>query len=335
MVDNKTADLHAIHFSLYQFNRGFYNQNGWIPLNQITSGNRKMPDVVLPEGRWGSYLENHTKNVNIYDGRTLYKADEKKLNELEQYTDIHKNKSANQNSKWLEKSYSFLDHVSAKLSTLFPEIKAKKIKITLGFSDYGTYGSNSVLDPQEIRQSKALDIQLRLRNDEPLETLAELLVSALVKAQYQESWEKQEAVIDYIVSNILGFKVTGTLDRFSNLTPEAMAISQECTLRFGLPSSKLLMLSKDGGEITFMGKNMSNKLSPYEYELLRLLIKKRYETATFDDIASEIYKTDCDRRFTFWGITKNVQRLRGKLVDVGLPKTAIQNIRGVGFKLNA
>lgn len=82
-----------------------------------------------------------------------------------------------------------------------------------------------------------------------------------------------------------------------------------------------------------MENDITDEFGPYELRMLRLLTKNKYHTVSFDQLADEMYNVNADLKYSLWGITKTLQRVRGKLEYYGIPKDAIQNVKGEGYKL--
>lgn len=333
ILDNKLADLNAVHFSLYQIYGGFYQQNGWKLTPNLDSSKPFTSDVVFPGGDFSNYyLQSNISNFNYYDN--IFVAINSDLKYLEEITHLenHHKYRVSASSK-IKEAKIILEDTLSKCRKLFPGFAKSEFNVSLGISHYGTYGSHSIVHNNPGHRSNPVKVELRIREDEPLETLAELFVSSLVKSEYTDDWKNEEAVVDYIVKNILGIEIPGTLERLGRTNTEQSKVDYEYQKMLGLPVKPLLNVMPRQGIIELANAKINHLLSPYEFELLQLLVRNRFSTVTYDEIAREIYKTECDKRFTFWGITKNVQRLRKKLADLGLPDKAIQNVRGVGFKL--
>jgi len=79
--------------------------------------------------------------------------------------------------------------------------------------------------------------------------------------------------------------------------------------------------------------NITAEFTPYEFKALRALLKNRNKTVTFDQISEQLYGEETDIKFTIWGITKTIQRIRNKIQQHGLPRDIILNVKGQGFKL--
>lgn len=100
-----------------------------------------------------------------------------------------------------------------------------------------------------------------------------------------------------------------------------------------MPTGEVLTIDSNQNRICFLNEDISEKFTNTEKRLLNLFIQKYGKTVYYDEISEVIYHSDADVKFTLAGINKIVQRLRDKLVLLGLPRNIIVNVRSSGYEL--
>lgn len=78
--------------------------------------------------------------------------------------------------------------------------------------------------------------------------------------------------------------------------------------------------------------NVTHILSKNENSILKGLMQKPNTAFTRDEIATLLWPTDTEEHYSAWAIDQAAKRLRDKLVKLGLPPSAINSIRGVGYE---
>lgn len=352
------TEANCLYFVGYEISRGFFLKNGFYVLpntiskhnpnkyssknidkNSITNPasdsttNPTSPIIVLPP-------LNYTKAFGNVKGfrNNLHTFQTASNNELKPIISEIKNKEvfqeidSNAFSK-LKKDYENILLKTYKQATeTFKQLKGKNISITVFPSNFGSYGSFTLFD----KNLNDINIELRIRLDQPKEVLVELFTSSIVRSiiDIKANWNQSEAIIDFFVKHIFGYDdYVGTISRINKKDKNLLNKSISYLMSLNLNTGDLLKFNQESNRIILMENDITDEFGPYELRMLRLLTKNKYHTVSFDQLADEMYNVNADLKYSLWGITKTLQRVRGKLEYYGIPKDAIQNVKGEGYKL--
>jgi DNA-binding response OmpR family regulator len=152
---------------------------------------------------------------------------------------------------------------------------------------------------------------------------------------WQQDWEKNEYLVDFLLKHT----------QIANLIPQYQGTLQ--TLKsyelgeYAIESKKYLeelgfftqsRLCKIEGKIQ-IDSNIMSGLTKSQFDLLSLLIEKRNQLVTFDEIGKVLWQNDFTEKYSPWAIAKHIQGLREKLRLVGLNSNSIQTYRKQGVVL--
>jgi len=164
----------------------------------------------------------------------------------------------------------------------------------------------------------------------PFKNCLFLCVAEFIK----KGWRETMAVGDFYCKQILNLpNMKTTLDIVGNQDTKRYKESLEYILSLGFNLANILEYKKQENCIYYNTKNITNKFSNYEFETLKIFLLNPNKIVTFDNIAKHMYGDKADEKFSMWGITKNIQRVRNKLEEIGLTKKIITNVKGKGFKI--
>lgn len=330
-----TEALRVIH-DLYHLNKGFYLANGWYPVEytnsplsndvcfakiQYNNLNTQIQEICKYRSANHFKISNDTL-IKIFENELLTSGSFIKINEV-QLNKYHKN------------VVKVLKPAITKASSTFSHLKNKKINVNVSPTHFGTCGSFSYASLGELQQNKDIDVTIYIRLDQKVENTIEYLASSLSRGFIDHlPWQCTEAVSDFITKYVFDYTDhTPTLDKVKQFSPQRLQNSLTFLHKNKLPTGKLLEYNDMEHKIYLLGQNISKELTQYEFRALRQLIKNTGTTVTFDELSAGLYKTDADEKFTFWGITKTIQRVRNKLEKLGVPREQIVNVKGQGFKL--
>jgi len=322
----------------------FYIKNGWYVLPNKKANFKYPNSVILPELKYRDllgfgidfnspylYANDSTK---VTDNKNLQKIVNKALLENNLYTPISK-----KDLTTLSKKYNkLLIPAIAKIQQTFEIFKDHTFEIEVVPTHFGVCLSFDVVRDNELKK-KHHKIRITKRIDVPdvnlLEGLASSISRGLIEQEISPSWRETEAVSDFITKFILDGKTfvptLKTVDDYKNV--EVLNQSIRYLISLQTPTGVPFNYVKDSNSIILFSNNITSDFTPYEFRVLRALLEHRNKAVSFDQISEEVYKVDADIKFTLWGITKTVQRLRDKLEEHGLPREMISNVRGEGFKL--
>lgn len=329
------TEAQRIYFELgYVFNE-FFVENQWYVLP--TLGNYKIDDpvVILPRLNYFEILDGiKTFKFNEDDFKKEdYKVIKKTQNALiktRQFKKIDDKKLKAMETRWQKMLLPILEKAQHSLYYL----KNKKTNITIKPSNFGTCGSFSLFDVAK----ENVGFEVRPRLDQKPEEIVELVTSSLTRSALKDNpnvkWRETEAVSDFFTQYVFGVKNhSWTLDKVTKRKPDLLRKSTRYLMELGLPTGELLKYNSKKNKITLINDDITDVLAPYEFRLLRGLIENRNTTLSYNYMAEELYNSHADVKFSLWGITKTVQRVRDKLEDLGVPRETIINVKGEGFKL--
>jgi DNA-binding winged helix-turn-helix (wHTH) protein len=320
---------------------GFYIENGWYVLPCLKKYQKVNSSVLLPTLNYldilGSY-KSISSNKKYKDNSENTVTNKQLLNKVE--SEIIKSKvfvplDKSKLNK-LEKEYSkLLLPAIRQIKQSIPIYKDIDFNICVKPTHFGVCMSFDSIKQKDF-EKKFVDICITVRLDWPIEQVLEGLASSVSRGLIEatNTWRETEAVSDFITKYVLGaYNVKGTINSVSKRDDKLLHKSIEYLLSLQAPINLPLNFNADQNVISYYGENVTNHFSPYEFRVLKMLITNKNKTVSIDEISEGIYKTNADLKFTLWGITKTVQRVRDKLEEIGVPRTMIQNVKGEGFKL--
>lgn len=235
----------------------------------------------------------------------------------------------------LEKNFKKIkDAFFDDLATLSNVLGFKELnKIKIFPTKFGTKNSFTVLHKGKI--------EIYLRDDTNVSNIIHSIICALTRekllTKYSAMWQEAQMVADYIVleSNIskyLSKDFTTALHatkkaQFSDKTIE----TQNKLLKHIGFLTKKPEFRVENNQI-FYGKTHIKGLSYFEEYALTKMIHRRGEIINHDDVFDYLcVNTD---EFSFYAISKSIERLRRKLEQNNIPSNVIRTVRGEGYMLS-
>lgn len=182
-------------------------------------------------------------------------------------------------------------------------------------------------------------LSVNIRFDMDISHLAEAIISgALMHRLYDQGydWQEKEAFVDILLTE------TGFSQLFPNYHPTLNLISTKDTGQLAVDSQHYLksmgittnnIFSVVNNQVVIDGKTIINTLTGTEQELLKLFITNKNTVCNSELISRVIWAEDADEKYSPWAIAKTIQRLRNKLVDLGVSPQFIQAKRKEGYVL--
>jgi len=340
---SKTTEAKRIAHTLYGVLTGFYITNKWYVFSSKIAKSKMQSVVLLPRLNY-SKIQNTINAKKLKEKRGV-KADdsgifvkdkkiisfiEKELEKSGQFSAM----SDKQLNEFETKCRQILVPAIKKTKLLIPLLANSNFNITVKPSNFGVYLSFDKIEYD--KDINNIDISITLRNDQDPQYILEGLASSISRqlVELYSNWRETEAVSDFFTKYVFGFsEFKGTLEAVNKIDYKLLNKSVDYLLSINAPTGLPLEYNLARNLITFYGKDITPILSPYEFRVLKVLIINRNKTVTFDQISDYIYKENVDLKFTLWGITKTIQRVRDKLEELGVPRSVIQNVKGEGFKL--
>lgn len=241
---------------------------------------------------------------------------------------INKNLLTEFEEKWQVVQKDFIRFATE----LFPDTLKTIDQVEVRLTNFGSIGSWNILGENNNKSV------CYIRKDADISHLAESILTQLFYKhmfEYQMSWEGIESTVDYLISK----SILSTLFQSYKPTMQGIKLASNKTK---LDSEKYIetlevpnyqaKLKTINDKFYINEKNIDNKLTKNEHKILKLLIKNTQEIVTIDKIAETIWTYDEDK-FSLWAINKQMQRLRKKLTDNGMPLNCITVVRGRGYIL--
>lgn len=332
------TEANKLLHDLQQLYSGFYLKNGWYPLPLGTKTKFTDSSVIFPTFDY-SKISVFYKNKKLVEDSNQFEGRNTELLELAKSQLSESNlfiKISNAKLKKLEADYTkVLKPSILKLKKSFGYLKGTKLNIQISPTQFGTCGSFNHPYKEDFLTNSDINLVFYLRVGQPADQVKEYLASSLTRGFVNHlEWKCTEAVSDFITEHILDSKThVPTLDRISKVNKTSLKKSLKFLRTYNLPTGKVLDYFENENKIILLGENITTKFTQYEFRTLRELILKKGTVATFDDLSNCLYKAEIGEKFTFWGITKTIQRIRDKLELLGVPREQIVNVKGQGFKL--
>jgi len=314
---------------------GFYIQNGWAVLDDINTKNYLYENsIILPRLDYAKILtKNYPKKI------TNSELSNKVVLQLVQ-KELFKKLTAKYLLKLEKDTTGLVLSALDRLVDLIPFYKGHTFEVEIIPTHFGVYMSFKTLRGKKLN-SKHHKIQITKRVDAPYGTILEGLASSITKGLLEKeyskkvSWRETEMVSDFITKFVLNakdFKTTlNVVDQEENIKLRSKGL--EYLKILNLPSGINFSYDEKENKLKLFNKDITKDFSPYEFKVLKVLVVNANHKVSFDAFSKELYGVEDSLKFSFWGISKLIQRVRNKLNLYGLPENTIVNVRGFGFKL--
>lgn len=177
-----------------------------------------------------------------------------------------------------------------------------------------------------------------LRQDMGVAEIIEGLLSSLLfpdMKRFNFSWENRESVADFFVYLLVQKGIlpgsTLTMKSLKELKPELIAESGRYMHRLGLVIEKPFLLER--GQVFFNHHSLVGIVTAQQLKLLKLLVRRSGELISYDQLGDVLWQDDPDS-FSLEALTKQMQRLRGVLLEHGVDGRHLEVVRGTGYILH-
>ncbi len=198
------------------------------------------------------------------------------------------------------------------------------------FVDVGRLGTVSSASWTETRYY--------LRVDRSVADLAAMIVNQVMYVQRKQlgvTWTKREALMDFIMTRPVMKRLFPDFDPvFTQLSrvPVALRRESEAYVR----SLGIVETNKEfervGVKIKVKGKEVGKEMSKSEKKILSCFIDHLGDLVTYDDLADMLWGAGEFK--SFWALNKIVERLRLKLIKLGIEGNRLESVRGQGYLLS-
>lgn len=219
------------------------------------------------------------------------------------------------------------------LFTLFPAYSTKVDSVNIYITQYGPISSFNVLRGSD----KTIHIYLRL--DATIDNLVWAILVNIFRGKMQDelkfTWSETEAVIDWLIQeSSLNPNITKTKAVMTSLRKSQLASltqkSREYLTKLGFAKTDNPW-TKSGNSIYYSGTEIIG-LTTRQQKLLEVLLAKRGQTVTYDELALVMWPNGED--FSLWAIVKEIARVRKCLKSAGINHPVLQSHRKLGYSLN-
>lgn len=310
----------------------FYLRNNWYVIRPNGNNNTKQSTVYLPELRYERYnieeiIKKSSQENFLFDEHSIIEPIEKDIKKELYFKDL-----GNTEMKKLHAEYKkVVQETLNRAVNVIEYLKDKDFLINIYPTNFGTCGSFTKVSLSKL-ENKTITIDLFNRLDQPAENIKELIVSAITRGKVIGKWENTEAVSDFLTKHVFGYtEHYPTIRKIRKTKPKLLEQSIKYLREINLPTGELLETKNN--KIMLLGRDITDTFSIYEKRALIKLLENINQAMSFDGISEAMYKSKAEIKFTLWGITKTIQRIRDKLQRHGVPRDTIKNIKGEGFVL--
>ena len=320
-------EVAKILWTCYQMANGFYGDHNLLVLPLGTTSSIKIP-VFLPDLAYIS-IPHYWDIVGKLDPDPLYtKTDtntESKLLELILSTNLPKPKYEDVKKLWKVAE----QEVFRTIYDIVPECSDGIHKVTI----YPTVsGTRSTF---EVPTTLPADIQIFLREGEGIHTIAEAIVTSLIKPGIEKhlngKWLDSEMVVDWIITRSKLADVLRKFDPQHQYLPTTHSVTN---VQYG----PLIQISKQFYKKIGLSQNTKlekilniQDLTYNERRVLSSLVLNEGKIVSFDDVGDILF--DDKDKFSLYALAKTIERIRKKLHTNGYPHTLLQTVRGKGYLL--
>lgn len=205
-------------------------------------------------------------------------------------------------------------------------------EIEVRVSRYGTVSSSG-----KLGMIPGVKTIYYLRWDVGLAELAAMIVNNIL--QYDRkllgvTWTKREALMDFIMTRPKMKKLfpdyIPVFSQLSRVPKKVREESKRYTNSLGLSKQKR-EFEIVSGKVVVRGKLIGKELTKLEKVVLKQLIERMGDLVTYDELADLVWGEGEFK--TFWALNKVVERLRHKLVELGVEGSRLESVRGQGYVL--
>lgn len=329
-------DVLRILHTTNQMVTGFYRLQGFLVVPHTYKGEKK-DLVILPDLDFTS-IPRFWQQAKLIDKTTvpIHAPEALKKATLELYL---KSKLPDPDYKDIESLWAEAEHeVLDAIYTIIPGLRNSIRRIYIYPTKYGTRASFD-----KIRDFPC-EVHMHLREDADLFDLTSALIMAITRnkiyTKFKGMWSESQLLVDWLVEESLVSEVLykyqskrvskSSMDIVRSYhNNDAYLASQELFKKLGLPHEKSAFDVTDAG-VYVDGKPLQG-ISPNEHKILGLLVDRRGNVVTTDELADILFENDDD--FSLYTISKNIERLRNRLEFNGLTGGYIKTVRGEGYLL--
>lgn len=293
VINSPRTEAARLRFTRKVIEQGFYKKHGFIVVPHLIPHLDPNPQVIYPR----SFMYKKVDTEGFTDAWALV-----------------------ENQYWSE------------VRRYFPEIVDGVTHIEVRITRYGTVSSNARMSIRSGRREI-----FYLREDMGIEHLAAMMLNSILHTEKKGlgiTWTKREALMDFIMTRPVMKKL------FPNFRPMMAELSRVPAkirreseryvheLGFKIIHADLEVVD---GKVVLLGKQLGHEMTKLEKRVMKLMIERMGELASYDEIADVVWGPGEFK--TFWAINKLVERMRPKLTNLGIDGSRLRSVRGQGYIL--
>lgn len=207
-----------------------------------------------------------------------------------------------------------------------PEARKIHEKVEVVVSRYGTVSSGNWVGTKYY-----------VRADRSVADLMAMMIHHTLYIMRKElgvTWTKREALMDFIMTRPKMKKLFPHFEpvfaQLSRIPKKIREESREYVRSFGLAKQQA-DFEVTGSKVVVKGNVVARELTKQEKVVLKLLVGRLGDLVTYDELADEIWGEGEFK--SFWALNKVVERLRHKIVGMGIEGSRLESVRGQGYIL--
>lgn len=207
-----------------------------------------------------------------------------------------------------------------------PEFRKIHEKVEVVVSRYGTVSSGNWVGTKYW-----------VRADRSVADLVAMMINSTLYIMRKElgiTWTKREALMDFIMTRPKMKKLLPHFEpvfaQLSRIPKKIRDESREYVRSLGLAKQQA-DFEVAGSKVVVKGNVVGKELTKQEKVVLKLLVSRLGDLVTYDELADVIWGEGEFK--SFWALNKVVERLRHKLVVMGVEGSRLESVRGQGYLL--
>lgn len=308
---------------------GFFERTNFVVVPELTGGTDETIQVVLPSLNYQS-IPGLWHRLQILSRDIPVEIEQQWRDKLDKIMKPYDQK-CDDFCLQLQKEWSEIEEVFfAELERDFPRIRQKIGEIEVRVSEYGTISSGTWGSGEGKR-----NMYFYLRSDRGLSDLASMMINLILLEKKEElgiTWSKREALMDYIMTRPAMKKL---FPQYRPVMSQLLLVKSDVRLSasrylnsLGIPRL-VKEIDVDRGKIVVKGNIVGNELGEKEIVLLKTLVKHEGEVVNYDTLADVLWGEGEFK--SYWAINKLVERVRNKLMRMGVDMSRLKSVRGQGY----
>lgn len=328
------TEIRRIFFVLEKVKSGFYQENNFLLLPYLVSGN--VFTVFLPKiskpllkrvfSQVGSQLSKY--NDSKYQAKEDFPGKKELQDELKSFL-LSKAEIDKMKRDWAVVKKDFINIVE----TIFD---IHDYEIELRPTRFGTMSSYLDLDSSKCK------LAVYYRIDTDISHLAEMIVAVFLGklgvAGTKDLWQKREWSVDLLLTKsklaklFPGFTPTFDVVNKVHTDNKILQDSWDYYKYLGYPMVNSLTLRGDNVLVNGELKDVSSYPASLQ-NVLKLFIRSRNLLLTAEQVGDCLWGSDIEKKFSLWAISKQIEGVRNMLQAMGVNPNILETHRKKGYLL--